>query len=95
MSADTDRLDARLSNVEGTVSQMNERIGAIEERVNTIDGKLDSVDGRITDVNNSLDDKIDREVNQLRTDFRRWLLALFAGLSLVFTVVSIVVQLAV
>lgn len=41
MSSETERLDARLSNVEGTVEQMDQRLGRIEGQLDRLDNKID------------------------------------------------------
>jgi len=83
MSADTDRLDARLSGVEGTVEQM-------DKRLEDMNGRIDRVDDRIE----TRFDALDGRINDLRTDFRRWMFLFFAAMTLVFTVVSAVIQIA-
>jgi predicted transcriptional regulator len=40
--SETDRLDARLSNVEGTVEQMDQRLGRIEGQLDRLDKKIDT-----------------------------------------------------
>ena len=43
MSTDTEkRLDARLSNVEGIVDQMDQRLGRIEGQLDRLDDKIDT-----------------------------------------------------
>lgn len=90
MDTDPDRFDARLSHVEGTVNQMDNRLADMNDRLDRLDSRMedrfDTLDGRM----NNLDGKID----DLRTEFRRWFLVFFAAMTLVFTVVSVVVQLA-
>jgi predicted nuclease with TOPRIM domain len=83
MSADTDRLDARLSRLEGTVEQMDNRLA-------DMNGRLDRLDNRM----NNRFDALDGRISDLRTDFRRWMFLFFVAMTLVFTVVSVVVQLA-
>jgi flagellar capping protein FliD len=86
MSTDTDRLGERVAAVESTVEQMDKRIDDLSTRM---DERFDTIESRI----GRLDDKIDREIQNLRTDIRRWMLVLFAGMSLVVAAVSVAVQL--
>lgn len=93
MSVDADRFGERLANVEGTIEQMDKRIddlrSRVDERFNTVDDRFDTMEGQF----DRLDAKIDREIYNLRTDIRRWLIVLFTGMSLVVAVVSVIVQL--
>lgn len=90
MSADTDRFGERLAHVEGTVEQMDKRIADLSTRMNerfdTLESRFDASDRRM--------DTLDEKIEQNRREMRRLLLVLFAGLSLVVAVVSVVVQIA-
>ena len=83
MSTDTDRLDARLSNVEGTVEQMDQRLGRIETQVDRLDDKIDGVNGRI-----------DERANQIQRRMIRVLLLVATGITAVLAVVQVVVAIA-
>lgn len=83
MSVDTDRFDARLSRVEGTVEQMDKRLADMNDRMDRLDARM-----------NERFDALDNDIQTLRTEFRRWLLVFFAAMTLVFAVVSVVVQIA-
>ena len=83
MSTDTDRLGERVAAVEGTVEQMDKRIDDLSTRM---DERFDTLERRM----DGLDEKIERN----RREMRRLLLVLFAAMSLVVAVVSVVVQIA-
>ena len=87
MSTDTDRLGERVAAVEGTVEQMDKRIDDLSTRM---DERFDTLERRM----DALDKKIDDQTEALERRIRRWLLVLFAAMSLVVAVVSIVVQVA-
>ena len=97
MSTDTDRLAERLAGVESTTEQMNERLSDIvarmDTRTTTVDERFNAVDTRF-DAMESRFDRLDDKIEQNRREMRRLILILFAGLSLVVAVVSIVVQVA-
>lgn len=81
MSTDTDRFDARLSALEATVEQMDKRLAEMNDRMDRLDDRM-----------NDRFDALDRDIETLRTEFRRWFLVFFAAMTLVFTIVSILVQ---
>lgn len=110
MSADSEQsLDARLSAVESSIDSLNGRMDRLDERIETrfdrldgritevnqnldtrIDDRFDKLDGKINDV----DGKIDSESRAIRQDLHRSMYRLFAAMTLVFVVVSVVVQVA-
>lgn len=97
MSADTDRFGERLANVEGQLEQISDRLGGIESRLDAHDGRFDTLETRIDRLDDKISDRfdtLDAKIEQNRREMRRLLLVLFAGLSVVVAVVSIVVQLA-
>lgn len=99
MSADTDRTDGeRLSAVESSIDALNGRMDRLDNRMET---RFDSLDGRIDDrfdkLSGDIDDvdtKIDNESRAIRQDLHRSMYRLFAAMTVVFAVVSVVVQLA-
>jgi hypothetical protein len=62
------------------------------ERLANVEGTVEQMDSRLGDMNSQID-RLDTRISDLRTDFRRWLIVLFGAMTLVFTVVSVVVQL--
>jgi tetrahydromethanopterin S-methyltransferase subunit G len=62
MSADTDRLDARLSNVEGRLEEISNSIDRLdtrtENRFQTLNGRVDDLDGKIDDRFDTLDGRM-------------------------------------
>ena len=83
MSSETERLDARLSNVEGTVEQMDQRLGRIEGQLDRLDEKIDGVNGRI-------DDRID----QVQRRMIRVGLLVAAAITAILAIVQVVVAIA-
>lgn len=78
MSADTDRFDARLSNVEGQLEHINERLGEANNRVDRLDDRM-----------GDRFDSMEKQIARNRTEMRREMLviagivtAILAGLQL-------------
>lgn len=85
----TDRTDARLSRIEGTVDQMDKRLGRAVTQLDELSGRIDGLNGRIDETNQQMDDRF----TALQTDMRRWLYLLLFAISVVFTVITAVIQL--
>ena len=73
MGPDQPRIEERVANIEGILSQMNERLGHLDGRINHLDGRINSLDGRIDGLNgriDSLNERINHEISELRAELR-------------------------
>lgn len=94
MSTDTDGpIEARVASIESSVEQINTRLGRLESEVTGLrsdtSSEIQQLRSETSEDLQQMRTETREEFRQLRTELRRWIIVLFAGLSLVFTLLQI------